>query len=38
MEQVLKCIDKDMDGKVTSEDVMGVVYVPLFLQHDAPEQ
>ena len=27
--QVLKCIDKDKDGKITEKDLMGVLFVPL---------
>jgi hypothetical protein len=27
--QVLKCIDKDKEGNVTSRDMMGVLFVPL---------
>ncbi len=27
--QVLKCIDKDKDGKLTETDLMGVLFVPL---------
>lgn len=27
--QVLKCIDKDADGKSSSRDLMGVLFVPL---------
>jgi hypothetical protein len=48
VQQVLKCIDKDKDGNVTSRDMMGVLFVPLkdsavkpaadiSLQHDDPE-
>ena len=29
MLQVLKCVDKDGDGHVTSRDLMGVLFVPL---------
>lgn len=28
-QQVLKCIDKDPEGNVTSKDMMGVLFVPL---------
>ena len=27
--QVLKCVDKDKNGKLTETDLMGVLFVPL---------
>ena len=36
--QVLKCIDKDADGRVTERDLMGVQYVPLVRTGKRPPQ